>query len=685
MKSSVVGKISRLSLLAILSLAVSAGLFAQDDFSQGQGPIEQTVARVSYFSGEVSFSRGDDTGNWQPAAVNIPMTLGDRVYTSNDSKLELQVTSGNFIRLAPGSDLAVLNLTEGIQQFSLRAGTAAVRVRHLWNNSVLELDTPNVAITFARPGVYRVDVDDQGNTRVIVRRGLAVAASGGGQLDVDAGSVLEMYGIDSPQYNFEQVPPADPFDRWVRQRDHAYQEQVSVSASYVNPEVVGAADLDAYGRWTDIPNYGWAWMPTVVAAGWAPYTTGRWIWEDPWGWTWISAEPWGWAPFHYGRWVTSGGGWYWIPVRPSVRLVTYSPALVAFVGGGPGWNASGRFGGGIGYVGWFPLAPADPFMPWWGPRVNYVNVTNVTYVNRRYVTVVNQNTFVAGRGVAGAIVTSPTVVRAVAVAPVARGPIPVVPTTASLRVNARAGYVAARPPAAVMSRAVVTRVAPPPAPPSFTEKIGMIRSNGGAPVAAAVAARLSMQSSGGARAVVPMRPAAGSGMVTLAPRSGGNSAMSIRPQPVTAPRGRVLATQERPMVAAPAQASNPRLAPAQPMPVAPDAVRMRSERPQTPPPARGNWGRNTSGGAIQGGENGWRGRGNTGGNNAGGNNNRGGDNGRYNNAGESNGRQGGGQAQGSGVRRAQPRRLQGAQPHPRKQPPPKPQKDKEEKRGPGRG
>ena len=97
---------------------------------------------------------------------------------------------------------------------------------------------------------------------------------------------------------------------------------------------------------------------------------------------------------------------------PTVRVVAYSPALVAFVGGTGG-----------GYVGWFPLAPRDPFVPGGAAANVNVNVTNVTYVNRTYVTVVNQNTFVSGRVVTNNYVRDRDVSR-VERAPVVRGPIP---------------------------------------------------------------------------------------------------------------------------------------------------------------------------------------------------------------------------------------------------------------------
>ncbi len=315
------------------------------------------------------------------------------------------------------------------------------------------------------------------------------------------------------------------------------------------------------------------WSPTQVEVGWAPYRLGHWGWQDPWGWTWISSEPWGWAPYHYGRWVNSSSRWYWVPVAPAVHAVAYSPALVAFVGSGPGFSASVTVGG-PGYVGWFPLAPREPFVPWWAPHpaAVSVNVTNVTYVNQTYVTVVNQNTFVSGGLVGRNIVTDRAVVRQVGTTQVVHGVMPVLPTVASTRVSVRTGTAVVRPPAAVVARTVVARVAPPPAPPRFQQKLAVIQESK-RPVDPVAAARLTTQAQAQPRAAVPVRPAVNAGgNVTLAARQGASTATAARSRPAPAPgaatavRGRASATAQQPVAAAPVSARKigERPAPSQP-------------------------------------------------------------------------------------------------------------------------
>jgi hypothetical protein len=537
---------STLAFAAALSTRLAFGQTPADD----DPGITQTVARVSYLDGEVSYARGDDPDNWQPADRNVPMTIGDRVYTGGSSRVELELHGGDVIRLAPGSDLTALNLTEDTRQFALKSGIAFFRVPNLESNEVFEVDSPNAAVTFERSGEYRIDVDADGNTRVSVHQGNAIIAAGGGQVAVGADAGIRVDGIDAPRYEVIALPAVDASDRWAGEREsRAVRAQ---SRQYVSAQVAGVEDLDEYGRWNRDPNYGMVWSPTSVGADWAPYRAGRWMWQEPWGWTWVSTEAWGWAPYHSGRWVFASSRWSWVPVAPSISVVHYAPALVAFVGGGPGFSASVAVTGG-GFVGWFPLAPRDPLVPWWGRRdsVRVTEVTNITYVNRTYVTVVNQNTFVSGRPISAGLITERTVVRQAEAAPVLRGPMPVAPTVASTRVSVRTEAPAPRPSAAIAARPVVARVAPPPAPQRFDAGLAISRQGAQGQAAASASARPGSEPRAAAAA---LRPAAtADGKVTLAP-IGGSTATPQRVEPIAPPKGRVLATEASPVRnAAPAQ------------------------------------------------------------------------------------------------------------------------------------
>jgi hypothetical protein len=362
-----------------------------------------------------------------------------------------------------------------------------VRVRHVDDDDTYEIDTPNIAFTLLQPGEYRVDVsEDGGQSITTVWHGRGRVTGGGFTYNVVAGQSATFSGSDQLNYDLEQVPARDDFDGWAFDRDD--HEDRADSANYVSREMTGYEDLDDYGDWNYVAGYGPCWRPRGVVAGWAPYRFGHWVYVGRWGWTWVEDEPWGFAPFHYGRWAFVGNGWAWVP-GPVVVRPMWAPALVAFVGGGPGF----RFSGGVG-VGWFPLAPGEVFVPGYHVSrayVNNVNITNttvnvtrvtnvyntvivnkttinnVTYVNQRAnngVTVVSHDAFVNARPASQNIMRVDA--HEIATAPISHV-VAAEPVRASVIGTGRP--VTVRPPAAVISRPVVA-VRTPPAPPRPIEQ-----------------------------------------------------------------------------------------------------------------------------------------------------------------------------------------------------------------------
>ena len=470
-----------LAVRILLAGVVLASALAPGSLRAQEDDIRAAVVRVAWLAGEVGYSRGDDPDRWDAASPNFPMVAGDRLYTGRDGRVELEVP-GTHLFLAEGSDLNALDLAPGWTQLSLTGGTLVVQVRVLEEGDRFEIGTPSASVSLEGTGSYRVDVDRDGNATVSVLRGRAYVESPGGNTPLREGDSLRVGGGDQPWMDLGNVPPPDRIDRWVEDRSRRLRRVRS--DEWAGDGIEGLADLDEAGRWQQVPEYGWAWTPSAVAADWAPYRDGRWVWQDPWGWTWVASEAWGWAPYHYGRWAHASGRWWWVPTRGGGRP-SWSPALVAFVGGGPGWSPA--VSGTGGYVGWIPLGPRDPFHPWWRPglRVGVPPPPSSSYVNHGFVTVVRRNDFVSGTFVRDRYVRDQDVVRQVGRADVIRGPIPVLPVRASLQVSPpRSGQLpVARPPASGPARQVFTRGTPPPPPPLFNDKIDGIRGRGGAPVA----------------------------------------------------------------------------------------------------------------------------------------------------------------------------------------------------------
>ena len=476
-----------------IALVTGIVLLAASAFASADPPSQ--VIRLGFTTGAVSFSpAGED--DWVRATLNRPLTIGDRIWVDSGARAELQV-GGSMMRLNGPSGITVLNLEDNLAQLQLTQGAMNVRVRHLDPDQVIEIDTPNVAFTLRQPGSYRLFVDTDGNsTDVIVRNGRAEVYGEGASYVLDSRQSYRFYDTRLQDYEQYAAPRFDEFDRWASDRDRRFD--ASVSARYVSPDVIGYQDLDTYGSWNVDATYGNVWYPTRVAADWAPYRDGHWVWVDPWGWTWVDDAPWGFAVSHYGRWAHVGGRWGWVPGPVRTRAY-YAPALVAFVGGS---NFSLSIStGNVGAVGWFPLGPREVYRPWYSASRRYfeqvnvsntvvnttvinnyynnTNVTNVNYVNRQVpgaVVAVPTTAFVQAQPVQRAAVQVTQQVAASApVAPVAA----VAPTERSVR---GAAAQSGAPPARVFQREVVARRAPAPTPVNFAAQQQQLEKQPGRPL-----------------------------------------------------------------------------------------------------------------------------------------------------------------------------------------------------------
>ena len=530
-----------LKVASLLSIALAVALFAPQRAAAGDDGDDppSRVARLSYAHGTVSFNPAG-TDDWVSAVVNRPITTGDKLWTDNGSRAELHIGSA-AIRLSGNTGFSFLNLDDRMAQIRITEGTLNVRVRRLENDETFEIDTPNLAFSVLRPGNYKIDVNEAGDTTlVVVRDGQGEVTGGGSAYTVHARESGTFAGIDQLDADIQRFGgDEDDFDHWSGDRDR--REDHSQSSRYVSSDVIGYEDLDEYGGWRPVPEYGTVWFPHTTIVGWAPYRYGHWVWISPWGWTWVDDAPWGFAPFHYGRWVAVGGVWGWVPCAPRavvgvayVRPV-YAPALVAWVGG-PHFSVGIGVGGGSGVgvgVAWFPLAPREVYVPSYRVSRTYVNNVNVsnTTVNT---TVVNNyyNTVVVNKNVTNVRYVNQTAPNGVTATsqqnftsaqPVGRNMMridrreietaqvnPTTPTVAPQQrsVIGAGAPVRMRPPARFEERPVVAKTAPPPSPVSFVKQQQEIQANGGRPPAVSEMRRARMEDAQQPRQNIKIAPPA---------------------------------------------------------------------------------------------------------------------------------------------------------------------------------
>lgn len=279
--------------LRALAFIVGMALLTFTGWASADPP--SRVARLGYLSGAVSFSPAGEN-DWVQAAINRPLTTGDRLWADAGGRAEIQL-GGAMIGMNARTAVSVLNLDDRITQLQLTQGGLNVRVRRLQPGQTFEVATPNLALSLRQAGTYRIEVDPENDaTTITVRSGQAEVFGDGFAHILDARRSYRFTGTDLRQ---EQMgtPRLDEFDDWANERDRLYDN--SSSARYVSQDVVGYQDLDANGNWRVDATYGNVWFPARVSLGWAPYRDGHWSWIHPWGWTWVDDAPWGFAVSHY--------------------------------------------------------------------------------------------------------------------------------------------------------------------------------------------------------------------------------------------------------------------------------------------------------------------------------------------------------------------------------------------------
>src|SRR3569832_355325 len=86
------------------------------------------AARIQHVEGEVALNNSSavnpQTEDWIRATDNQPVSVGDRIYTRDNSRTSLAFTGRNFARLDPNTSLDVLSLEDRRTQLALRDGSA---------------------------------------------------------------------------------------------------------------------------------------------------------------------------------------------------------------------------------------------------------------------------------------------------------------------------------------------------------------------------------------------------------------------------------------------------------------------------------------------------------------------------------------------------------------------------------
>ena len=320
---------------------VYSDYYPQDEYT-ARSYDDVQVVRINYSLGESYVDRSFEEG-LEEAVVNLPVFNRDRVGTT-DGRLELYLGRLNYLRLDYDSEILFYQAPRlGKTRTTIRMdrGGIYLYVNQLDYGRDIQVQTPDCGVFILENGRYRINVNTQGGTEILVYRGMTEVSG-----EYRGSNVRSMYGMTMFDGDVYQSPAPiirsgqDDFGLWNMERNRLISRLIGYRSRYLNPAYANYEyELSRSGRWIyDRSFRTHIWIPHNPGTTWKPYYRGRWIHHPYYGYVWTSYDPWGWYTHHYGRWHWSHAyGWYWIPGNK------WSPAWVSW-----SWTDN--------YYGWCPLS-----------------------------------------------------------------------------------------------------------------------------------------------------------------------------------------------------------------------------------------------------------------------------------------------------------------------------------------
>ena len=296
----------RFAFTAVFTFLLSIPVFAESHVR---------IVRLSYIEGGVTIDR--NTGQFEKAIVNLPITEGTKLRTATDGRAEVEFEDGSTMRLAPNTNVQFTKLS--LQESGGKLSTAEVQNGTVYvdfaaaKRDELTLLFGNSKTTLTQAAHFRVDANDQGTALAVFKGNVEVEGPSGPVQVKKNQTVSFAAGEDAKAVVAKNIEP-EPLDGWDKKQSEYHQVYASNSYTNYSPYAYGTSDLAYYGNFFSAPGYGMMWQPYFIGAGWNPFMDGAWAFSPGSGYGWVSSYPWGWVPYHYGTWVfLPGYGWAWQP------------------------------------------------------------------------------------------------------------------------------------------------------------------------------------------------------------------------------------------------------------------------------------------------------------------------------------------------------------------------------------
>ena len=205
----------------VLLLTLSAALYGRgtNDFpprDEREPATSLGVARLGVADGDVSVRA--PSGDREQAQAGMRVVSGDLLITGPDSRAEVILDRGNFLRLGPNSELRVGGLGNRSFRVELLRGVASL-TQFDRADADATIETTHASVRIVKPSVVTVEFRDVGQTDVTVRNGAVDVLTDRGVQRVKDDAVVVRAERDQTSVRQAKAGDRDEFESWVKHRD----------------------------------------------------------------------------------------------------------------------------------------------------------------------------------------------------------------------------------------------------------------------------------------------------------------------------------------------------------------------------------------------------------------------------------------------------------------------------------
>lgn len=253
------------SLVSVTLLA--AAVLTQDRSITSYYKVSAEAGYINYVQGEATV----ETRSGSRSAANVEKVLaGEKIITSANSKVEVLLTPGSYLRLDSNSEAEFLDTSFENLKIKILAGVALFEIIATKDLSVSVL-TPNAEFQLVKTGVYKFEIADN-STSLKVIKGSALVA-GKNRVEKGRRAVLAIDGnvrVEKYNPNLEEE-----FELWSKTRSK-YLAKINEK---LERKLLRQSLLDSNWNWYD--SFGlWIYNPRFGTYCFLPFGYG---WHSPYG------------------------------------------------------------------------------------------------------------------------------------------------------------------------------------------------------------------------------------------------------------------------------------------------------------------------------------------------------------------------------------------------------------------